>query len=64
MRKYVTGHCPVHNEEVEIQVDYVTARSIGAPDTEKVDKFKCAVSDDTRSECSRCPIAFPSVQRP
>ena len=64
MRKYITGHCPVHNEEVEIQVDYVTARSIGTPDTEKVDKVKCEVLDHTRSECAHCPIAFPSMQRP
>lgn len=64
MRKYITGYCPVHNENIEIQVDYVTVRSIGTTDTEKVNNVKCKVFDYTRSECSHCPIAFPPMQRP
>ena len=64
MFRFKTGFCPVHNENVEVTVEYVTVKSIGTSDTEKVGSFKCGVSDNTRPECSRCPIVFPNTRRP
>ena len=64
MREYVTGYCPVHGENVEVQVNYVVGKAIGSPDIRKVDKVKCNVFDSSRPECSHCPIVFPTPQRP
>ena len=64
MREYVTGYCPVHDENVEVQVDYVVGKAIGSPAIKKVDKIKCDVFDSSKPECSHCPIVFQPLQRP
>lgn len=56
MWKLVSGYCPVHDEEREIEVKYSSINSIGSQPTEKPTEYKCSVHDLSHKECGRCPI--------
>ena len=61
-----TGYCPVHDQDVTIEVKYVAMRVIGTKNSQrKITADKCDVWDPSRSECSKCPIAYgPSAGTP
>lgn len=59
MLKPKTGYCPVHKQNITVEIEYVEMRVTGTNITQKKQgNWKCLHADHTNIECSRCPIVY------
>lgn len=55
MKKYITGYCPVLNDEYHIQITYLDASTLHEQSFVK-DSFQCEHSGHTGCHMPDCPI--------
>ena len=58
MWETVSGYCPVHQQEMEISVEFVRGTVIDGKPQFKAGGYKCSADDSTNPTCSHCPIAL------